>query len=168
VVVRHETGDGEPDLSSRVRAARLGPWRCHAIGPGNQGRRSVPTDGNAYEEKPTSPASLPEACGSALLSNTVAELAGIDPLAWRPVATPVGRQASALGPSRTSVSASEFRAIFDKVCTWGRWGEEDERGALNHQHRPDLGRRQAGATRGHGHSQPAAEDPGARRLSRAS
>jgi kynurenine formamidase len=37
-----------------------------------------------------------------------------------------------LSTSGTAVSASEFRAIFDKVCTWGRWGEDDERGALNH------------------------------------
>jgi kynurenine formamidase len=29
------------------------------------------------------------------------------------------------------VSADEFRAIFDEVCTWGRWGEDDQRGALH-------------------------------------
>jgi len=29
------------------------------------------------------------------------------------------------------VSEAEFRALFDAVCNWGRWGEEDERGALN-------------------------------------
>jgi kynurenine formamidase len=29
------------------------------------------------------------------------------------------------------VSASEFDALFRAVSTWGRWGERDERGALN-------------------------------------
>jgi len=36
-----------------------------------------------------------------------------------------------LSASETWVSAAEFRAIFDEVCTWGRWGEGDERGALH-------------------------------------
>jgi kynurenine formamidase len=31
----------------------------------------------------------------------------------------------------TEVSAAEFKAIFEEVCTWGRWGRGDERGALN-------------------------------------
>jgi kynurenine formamidase len=31
----------------------------------------------------------------------------------------------------TAVSAAEFRRLFDAVSTWGRWGEQDERGALN-------------------------------------
>ncbi len=30
------------------------------------------------------------------------------------------------------MSAEQFRALFDEVCTWGRWGPDDERGALNH------------------------------------
>jgi hypothetical protein len=30
------------------------------------------------------------------------------------------------------VSASEFRALFDALSAWGRWGEEDQRGALHH------------------------------------
>jgi kynurenine formamidase len=30
-----------------------------------------------------------------------------------------------------SVSAAEFRAIFESVSSWGRWGAADERGALN-------------------------------------
>ena len=30
------------------------------------------------------------------------------------------------------VSADEFRAIFRAVNTWGRWGDEDQRGALHH------------------------------------
>jgi hypothetical protein len=29
------------------------------------------------------------------------------------------------------VSAAEFHAIFDEVCTWDRWGEGDDRGALH-------------------------------------
>jgi kynurenine formamidase len=32
---------------------------------------------------------------------------------------------------RVEVSADEFRALFRAVSNWGRWGEEDERGALN-------------------------------------
>jgi kynurenine formamidase len=33
--------------------------------------------------------------------------------------------------SDTWVSAAEFGAIFDEVCTWGRWGADDDRGALH-------------------------------------
>ena len=29
------------------------------------------------------------------------------------------------------LSEAQFRALFASVCTWGRWGKEDERGALN-------------------------------------
>jgi kynurenine formamidase len=29
------------------------------------------------------------------------------------------------------VSADEFRSLFEKLRTWGRWGPDDERGALN-------------------------------------
>lgn len=29
------------------------------------------------------------------------------------------------------VSADEFRALFEELRTWGRWGADDERGALN-------------------------------------
>jgi kynurenine formamidase len=36
-----------------------------------------------------------------------------------------------LSATEPGVSAAEFRAIFDEVCTWGRWGPEDERGALH-------------------------------------
>jgi kynurenine formamidase len=32
----------------------------------------------------------------------------------------------------TDVSAEDFKALFDAVCNWGRWGEDDERGALNY------------------------------------
>jgi kynurenine formamidase len=31
-----------------------------------------------------------------------------------------------------AVSAEEFAALFARVRTWGRWGSDDERGALNH------------------------------------
>ena len=30
------------------------------------------------------------------------------------------------------VAADEFRALFERVSNWGRWGPDDERGALNH------------------------------------
>jgi kynurenine formamidase len=30
------------------------------------------------------------------------------------------------------VSADQFSALFDALCTWGRWGEQDERGALHY------------------------------------
>jgi kynurenine formamidase len=30
------------------------------------------------------------------------------------------------------VSADEFRQLFDRVSNWGRWGADDERGALNY------------------------------------
>ena len=33
--------------------------------------------------------------------------------------------------SRTMTSA-QVQALFDKVCNWGRWGPDDERGTLNH------------------------------------
>ena len=33
---------------------------------------------------------------------------------------------------RLDVSAGEFRALFDAVSTWGRWGDRDQRGALHH------------------------------------
>jgi kynurenine formamidase len=35
------------------------------------------------------------------------------------------------GPRRADVTAAEFAALFQAVSTWGRWGVEDERGALN-------------------------------------
>jgi kynurenine formamidase len=30
------------------------------------------------------------------------------------------------------LSAAEFRELFESVSTWGRWGEDDQRGALNY------------------------------------
>jgi kynurenine formamidase len=30
------------------------------------------------------------------------------------------------------LSAAEFRELFDRVSTWGRWGPDDQRGALNY------------------------------------
>ena len=32
---------------------------------------------------------------------------------------------------RVDVTAAEFRALFEAVSNWGRWGTDDERGALN-------------------------------------
>jgi kynurenine formamidase len=32
---------------------------------------------------------------------------------------------------RTELSADEFKALFDRVSNWGRWGADDERGTLN-------------------------------------
>jgi kynurenine formamidase len=35
------------------------------------------------------------------------------------------------GQSGRDVSEAEFRDLFERVSNWGRWGEDDERGALN-------------------------------------
>jgi len=29
------------------------------------------------------------------------------------------------------VSAQEFEQLYRRLCNWGRWGEDDERGTLN-------------------------------------
>jgi kynurenine formamidase len=31
----------------------------------------------------------------------------------------------------TRLSTNEVRALYEKICNWGRWGADDERGALN-------------------------------------
>ena len=36
-----------------------------------------------------------------------------------------------IGASSVDVSADEFRALFQRVSNWGRWGGRSERGALN-------------------------------------
>jgi kynurenine formamidase len=36
------------------------------------------------------------------------------------------------GTDRVHVSAEQFDALFRTVSAWGRWGDDDERGALNH------------------------------------
>ena len=36
------------------------------------------------------------------------------------------------GPHSKAMSDSELQALFERVSNWGRWGAEDERGALNH------------------------------------
>ena len=36
------------------------------------------------------------------------------------------------GDRSVDVSAAEFKALFETVSNWGRWGEDDERGALNY------------------------------------
>src|ERR1700759_4263842 len=33
---------------------------------------------------------------------------------------------------RTRVTENEFGELFSGLCNWGRWGAEDQRGALNH------------------------------------
>ena len=33
---------------------------------------------------------------------------------------------------RVDVTAAEFRELFEAVSNWGRWGTDDERGALNY------------------------------------
>ena len=38
------------------------------------------------------------------------------------------------------LSAAEFRQLFEAVSTWGRWGAEDERGALNYLTPPGFSR----------------------------
>ena len=35
-------------------------------------------------------------------------------------------------PADIQVSADEFRELFERVSNWGRWGADDERGALNY------------------------------------
>ena len=30
------------------------------------------------------------------------------------------------------VSAQEFEQLFQRVCNWGRWGPDDDRGTLNY------------------------------------
>jgi kynurenine formamidase len=49
-------------------------------------------------------------------------------------------------PADFKVTADEFRQLFDRVSNWGRWGEDDERGALNHL-RPELVAAAAGLAR---------------------
>ncbi len=46
----------------------------------------------------------------------------------------------------TEMSAAEFRELFDRVSNWGRWGPDDERGALNHL-TPELVAAAAGLVR---------------------
>jgi kynurenine formamidase len=36
-----------------------------------------------------------------------------------------------LRPECVQVTAAEFRELFNALSSWGRWGEDDERGALN-------------------------------------
>ena len=36
------------------------------------------------------------------------------------------------GDHPLAMSDAELRALFDQVSNWGRWGDDDERGALNH------------------------------------
>jgi kynurenine formamidase len=36
------------------------------------------------------------------------------------------------GTHPQAMSDAELKGLFDRVCNWGRWGKDDERGALNH------------------------------------
>lgn len=36
------------------------------------------------------------------------------------------------GPHRQAMSDAQLKALFDQVSNWGRWGTDDQRGALNH------------------------------------
>ncbi|MGO9643707.1 MAG: cyclase family protein, partial [Candidatus Bathyarchaeia archaeon] len=31
-----------------------------------------------------------------------------------------------------NISSKEFDELFEKVCNWGKWGPNDERGTLNY------------------------------------
>ena len=44
------------------------------------------------------------------------------------------------------VSAAEFEKLFQTVCNWGRWGDDDEKGTLNYI-QPEHIRRAAGLVR---------------------
>jgi kynurenine formamidase len=46
----------------------------------------------------------------------------------------------------TYVSRTEFDELFQRVCNWGRWGDDDERGTLNYI-QPEHIRRAAGLVR---------------------
>lgn len=43
-----------------------------------------------------------------------------------------GVAATGGGAGEPSAHDEEMTALFDKVCNWGRWGKEDQRGTLNH------------------------------------
>jgi kynurenine formamidase len=47
---------------------------------------------------------------------------------------------------RAGISLAEFRELFESVSTWGRWGDDDQRGALNYL-TPDRVRAAAGLVR---------------------
>jgi kynurenine formamidase len=36
------------------------------------------------------------------------------------------------GPHRQAMSDAQLKELFDQVSNWGRWGADDQRGALNH------------------------------------
>lgn len=46
----------------------------------------------------------------------------------------------------THVSRAEFEELFQTVCNWGRWGDDDEKGTLNYI-KPEHIRRAAGLVR---------------------
>jgi hypothetical protein len=36
-----------------------------------------------------------------------------------------------MGTTTPRLSAADVKGLFEKLCNWGRWGKDDERGALN-------------------------------------
>jgi kynurenine formamidase len=50
------------------------------------------------------------------------------------------------GQTQNEVSGPEFRQLFERVLNWGRWGSQDERGALNYL-TPELVAAAAGLVR---------------------
>lgn len=61
---------------------------------------------------------------------------------------------------------ADLKALFDKICNWGRWGEDDQQGTLNHIGREEIARAAALVTEGRTLSlsrpfptQPGAENP---------
>src|SRR5487761_340453 len=50
-----------------------------------------------------------------------------------PRAAPIRHQKSGGSDMSTAarLDAAEVKALFDKISNWGRWGKDDERGALN-------------------------------------
>jgi hypothetical protein len=43
----------------------------------------------------------------------------------------INEQHQAGAEPRPGVTATEFAALFESVSRWGRWGDGDQRGALN-------------------------------------
>lgn len=44
------------------------------------------------------------------------------------------------GAHPQAMSGEELKALFEEVSNWGRWGQDDERGALNHLGAPEVAR----------------------------
>ena len=59
-------------------------------------------------------------------------MAGSSPEPRPAVGHPGEEMSSRDGRRRVEVTAAEFDALFEAVSTWGRWGQDDQRGALNY------------------------------------